>query len=229
MSAEKKICIVIPAYNEEKFIGQVVSNLQSAGYKNIIVVDDGSADNTKDLAVEQGAVVVEHLINRGQGASLKTGIDYALEDGADYIVTFDADGQHRVEDLQAMLAPVTAGKADVVLGSRFMNPENKIPFKRKILLKGSLLVQYFFYRIKLTDVHNGFRVLSKKAAQQINITCDKMAHASEIIEEIKKKNLSYVEMPILINYSEETLAKGHGSFRQALKILYNMIFKRLLR
>lgn len=223
------ISIVIPAYNEEKFIGQVISNLQSAGYKNIIVVDDGSADNTKNIAKEKGAVVVEHIMNRGQGASLKTGIDYALKTGAEYIVTFDADGQHRVEDLKLMLDPVISGKADISLGSRFLQQENKIPVKRKILLKGSLLVQYFFYKIKLTDVHNGFRVFSKKAAQQINITCDKMDHASEIVEEIKKKNLSYTEVPIIINYSEETLAKGHGSFRQALKILYNMIFKRLLR
>ena len=164
----KKIFFVIPAYNEGKSIRGVVEELKKAGYRNIVVIDDGSADNTSNEAQKAGVAVIKHIINRGQGASLKTGMDYALMNGADVIVTFDSDGQHRVEDLPAMLKPVLNGDVDVTLGSRFIK-ETKLPFGRKLILKIAVLVQYLFYGVKLTDAHNGFRVLSRKAAQKIDI------------------------------------------------------------
>ena len=217
--------IVIAAYNEEKNISSVVKGLQKAGYSNIIVVDDGSKDNTFAVAEKTGATVLQHSINRGQGASLKTGIDYAVLQGADIIVTFDADGQHRVEDLPAMIKPVAEGKVDITVGSRFLK-KTKVPLLRKLLLKGSVLVVWIFYRMKMTDAHNGFRAMSRKAAEKIDITCDRMAHASEIVEEIRKKNLNYREIPVTILYTEETLKRGHGSYFGAAKILGRMMFKR---
>jgi glycosyltransferase involved in cell wall biosynthesis len=217
--------VVIAAYNEEKNIPHVVSGLLKAGYKNVVVVDDGSKDSTADHALRAGATALQHVVNRGQGASLKTGIDYALQQGADIIVTFDADGQHRIEDLPAIIKPVEMGVSDITFGSRFIR-KTQVPLIRKVLLKGSVLVLFLFYGIRMTDAHNGFRAMSRRAAEQINITADRMAHASEFVEETKRLGLRYKEIPVTIKYTDETLRRGHGSFRQALNILYTMIVKR---
>ncbi|MBW2969379.1 glycosyltransferase family 2 protein [Candidatus Woesearchaeota archaeon] len=225
---EKKIFIVIPAFNEEKSITNVVSELLNAGYKNLIVIDDCSRDKTSEKIKQFPVFLLRHCINRGQGASLKTGIDFALEQGADIIVTFDSDGQHRIEDLHDMINPVINEEADISLGSRFLK-KTKVPFLRKILLKGSVWVMFLFYRIKMSDAHNGFRVMSRKAAEKIDISCDRMAHASEIIEEIHRKKLNFKEIPITIKYDKETLKKGHGSYFQAFKVLFGMIFKKIAR
>ncbi|MEM4254081.1 MAG: glycosyltransferase family 2 protein [Candidatus Woesearchaeota archaeon] len=222
------VFIVIAAYNEENSISDVVKELHSAGYKNVVVIDDGSKDKTFDAALSAGATVLQHIVNRGQGAALKTGIDYALEQGADVIVTFDADGQHRVEDIPAVIKPVVSGEVDVTFGSRFLKKDSGIPFVRKILLKIGVLVLWLFYGVKMTDAHNGFRAISRNAAEKIKITSDRMAHASEIVEEVRRNNLKYKEVPVVIRYTEETLRKGHGSFAEGCRILYNMIMKKFL-
>ncbi len=226
----KKVFIVIAAYNEQKNVPNVIKELLKAGYKNVVVVDDGSKDNTFNAAVNAGATVLQHLVNRGQGAALKTGIDYALEQGADIIVTFDADGQHRVEDIPAMLKPVRSGRYDVTFGSRFLTKKSQenVPFVRKVLLKLGIMIVWVFYGVKMTDAHNGFRAISRKAAEKIKITSDRMAHASEIVEEVHRNNLKYKEVPVVIRYTEETLKKGHGSFAEGCRILYNMIMKKFL-
>jgi glycosyltransferase involved in cell wall biosynthesis len=223
---DKKIFFVIPAYNEEKSIARVVGELKRAGYGHIVVIDDGSRDNTFEAVKNQGVAVLQHMINRGQGAALRTGMEYALKQGADFIVTFDSDGQHRIEDLAAMLNPVVKGEVDVTLGSRFLC-KTEMPLARKILLKGSVFVQWFFYGVKLSDAHNGYRVLSRKAAQQIRIDSDRMEHASEIVEEIVKKKIRYKEVPVIIRYTGYSMKKGEGSFFGALKILFKMIIRRL--
>jgi len=223
-----KIFIVIAAYKETGSIGKVVKNLRKS-YKNIIVVDDGSKDGTSEEAKNSGAIVLNHVINRGQGAALQTGITCALDNKADIIVTFDADGQHQVKDLKKMIPLVVSGKYDVILGSRFLKGAKKIPSGRKFLLRGSIIFQRFLYGVKLTDAHNGLRVLSRKAAQNINITSDKMEHASEIAEQIFKKKLKYKEVPVDILYNDETLDKGHGSFFGAMKIAWQFFVRKLLR
>ncbi len=223
---KRKIWFVIPAYNEEKSIGRVLKELKSAGYKYIVVIDDCSKDNTYKEAKKQKVVVLKHIVNRGQGAALRTGIDYALKNGAEYIVTFDSDGQHRVEDLPAMLRPVVKGEVEVTLGSRFLK-KTKMPFSRRVLLKGSVLVQWIFYGVKLTDAHNGYRVLNRKVAQKIEINADRMEHASEIVEEIVKKKIKYKEVPVVIRYTGYSMKKGEGSFFGAIKVLFKMTMRRL--
>jgi glycosyltransferase involved in cell wall biosynthesis len=227
--ANKKIFFVIPAYNEEKSIGRVVDELKKAGYDNIVVIDDGSQDKTFAEASKRKVHALSHIINRGQGASLRTGIEYALMQGAEFIVTFDSDGQHRVEDLPAMLKPVVNGETDVTLGSRFINKaaKDKVPSGRRILLKGSIFVQWLFYGVKLSDAHNGFRVLSRKAAQRIRIDSDRMEHASEILEEIVRKRIRYKEVPVVIRYTGYSMQKGQASFKGALRIFFKMIVRRL--
>jgi len=222
-----KIFIVIAAYNEGKSISKVISDLKHAGYDNIIVVDDGSKDDTYNFALNSGAVALRHIVNRGQGAALKTGMDYALRNGADMIIHFDADGQHRVEDLKAMIAPVKSGKYDISVGSRFLKPV-KMPFFRRLTLKIAILVVRIFYGAKMTDAHNGFRVMNRKAAETIDITSDRMEHASQIVEEIHRKNLRFIEVPVTILYTDYSLQHGHGGLGQAFKVFIKMIFRRIL-
>jgi glycosyltransferase involved in cell wall biosynthesis len=223
-----KTFIVIAAYNEGKSISKVISKLQSSGYSDIVVVDDGSSDNTYDTILNSGAIALRHVINRGQGAALKTGIDYSLKNGADIIVTFDADGQHRIEDLSAMINPVKNKKCDVTLGSRFLNNTTDMPFFRKLTLKIAVFVVWFFYGAKMTDAHNGFRVMNRKAASAINITSDRMEHASQIVEEIHRKNITFREIPVTILYTDYSMEHGHGGFMQGIKVFSRMIIRRIL-
>ncbi|MEK6960924.1 MAG: glycosyltransferase family 2 protein [Nanoarchaeota archaeon] len=223
------VWIVVPAYNEEHHIEGVIGDLKSHGYNNIVVIDDGSNDRTGWVSQQAGATVLRHVLNRGQGAGLKTGIDFALQEGADYIVTFDSDGQHMAKDIAPLLAPVQARDAEVALGSRFLTGSIDIPFSRRILLKGSIFVIWLFYGIKMTDAHNGFRILSKDAASKINIKSNRMEHASEIINEIKRNKLRYIELPVTIRYNDPRHLKGQGSYTGAVKIFLKMILQKLMR
>jgi glycosyltransferase involved in cell wall biosynthesis len=220
--------IVIPAYNEEKKIEEVVTGLKKAGYLRIVVVDDGSKDGTGQKAYFASAIVLKHIANRGQGAALRTGIEYALENEAEIIVTFDSDGQHQPEDIAPLILPLQEGKAEVALGSRFLNFHSNTPLVRKIFLKGGAGIFRAIYGVRLTDSHNGLRAFSKKAAQAINITQDRMEHASEIIEEISKKRLKYVEVPVTIKYTSYSLQHGQKT-SNAFKILLKMFVNKLMR
>ncbi len=227
MENNAKIFIIVPAYNEEQRISQVINSLKQSGYSNILVVDDGSRDETKEEAFLAGAEVLSHIINRGQGAALRTGIEYLCETyNPDIIVTFDADGQHRTEDIQDIIAPIIRDEVDIVLGSRFLNKSSRIPFLRKIILKAGIFFTNVISNINLTDTHNGFRALNRKAANLIQITHRGMEHASEIVEEIKKRRLRYKEVPVEIIYSEYSQRKGQRA-SGFVKIGIKIILKKL--
>lgn len=215
------IYFVIPAYNEGRCVGDVVRRVR-AQYEHVVLVDDGSADNTGTVAREAGAVVLTHLINRGQGAALKTGIDYALLSGASLIVTFDSDGQHRLEDVQPMIQLVRSGACDVALGSRFLNADTQVPPMRRVTLKLGIIFTRLVSRIKVTDTHNGLRVMSRRAASLIQIRQDRMAHASEILDEIARLKLRFVESPTRILYTDYSKAKGQRS-SAALRIVWDFL------
>lgn len=221
MMNDPRIFFVIPAYNEAGCVGNVIRHVRNQ-YPNVVVVDDGSADNTAIEAREAGAVVLVHLINRGQGAALKTGIDFALDAGADIIVTFDSDGQHRLEDVEALIEPVRSGVCDVALGSRFLNSETQVPPMRRLTLKLGVLFTRVVSRINVTDTHNGFRALSRKAAGLIQIRQDRMAHASEILDEISRLKLRFREVPTRILYTEYSKAKGQRS-SAAFRIVWDFL------
>ena len=223
-----KIFIVIPALNEAKAIGQVVGELKKSNYE-VVVVNDGSSDATTQAAESAGAVVLNHLVNRGQGAALRTGIVYALHHAADIIVTFDADGQHDANDLAKLIHPVLDHTADVTLGSRFLHGSpSHMPFLRKLVLKTAVVFTKIASGLKVTDTHNGLRAFSREAIEKIKINQDRMAHASEILDEIHRNKLKFVEVPITINYSDYSIAKGQSSFDFA-KILIKYIMGRLMR
>ncbi|MBI5221394.1 MAG: glycosyltransferase family 2 protein [Candidatus Magasanikbacteria bacterium] len=217
------IFIVLPAFNEEKKIGRVIRDLFEHGYKNIVVVDDGSSDETAKQAELSGAVVLRHRVNRGQGAALQTGNEFALESGAKIVVHFDADGQFNSKDLDCAIARMHSNSLDVILGSRFLDKRSNIPFfKNFILLPFSRLINNFLTGLKVSDVHNGFRVLNHRAAQKIIITQDGMAHNSQIPRLIKEHNLSYEEYPVEVFYDESGQGVAGG-----FKILYDLLIDKI--
>lgn len=221
------IFIIIPAYNEDQTLSQVLTELKKY-YQNIIVVDDGSTDNTYQQALAAEVKVLSHLSNRGQGAAIATGIKYALNQRAEIVVTFDADGQHHVEDIQQLVQPIIKKQVAVVLGSRFLDKKPKIPLIRKIILKSGIIFTWLVSGIKLTDVHNGLRAFSRQAAAVIKIQQDWMAHSSEIIDEIKRNKLSFKEVPVAVSYTKYSLAKGQTAI-DTLKIVKDIIFKKIIK
>ncbi|OGY43519.1 MAG: hypothetical protein A3J62_02270 [Candidatus Buchananbacteria bacterium RIFCSPHIGHO2_02_FULL_38_8] len=222
-----KITAVIPAYNESQTIRQVVEAV-SQKVNSVVVVDDGSSDQTAGLAKEAGATILKHFLNRGQGAALQTGIIFALEQGADIIVTFDADGQHRPEDIDHIVQPLLLAETDVVLGSRFLSPKSQIPNPKKLVLKFATLLTKFYTGLPVTDTHNGFRAFSRQAAQLIKIKQDGMAHASEIIEQIKKHQLRFKEVSVTLKYTDYSQQKGQR-ISNSFRIIWDLIFGRISR
>jgi glycosyltransferase involved in cell wall biosynthesis len=201
--------IVVPAYNEQSTIQQVVSGLRRF-CPNIAVVDDCSTDLTAGRAHSAGAFVVRHPINLGQGASLQTGIDFALLNGASCIVTFDADLQHRAEDIPALLKALRETGVDFALGSRFLGNATNIDVSRKLLLKAAVLFTRLTTGLRLTDAHNGMRAMTRRGARVLRIRQNRMAHASEILQQIAKSELPYVEVPVTVEYTSYSKAKGQG-------------------
>ena len=226
--------IVIAAYNEEKSIGNVLEGLAREGYPNVVVVDDGSSDATQNVVRETAhrlnipVHLITHIVNRGQGAALKTGIDYAVHQGADIIVTFDADGQHNPKEIAPLIAPIQKKEVAVTLGSRFLQKKSSVPIIKRVVLKGGILFTWIFSGMKLTDTHNGFRALSRAAAEQIQIRQDRMEHASEIIDEICRKKIPFKEVPVTITYSAYARHKGQSPLN-SVKIATKLILRRMIR
>jgi glycosyltransferase involved in cell wall biosynthesis len=218
---------VVPAYNEGSRLGATLDELLPR-YPNVVVVDDGSRDDTHTVALARGVWVLRHPINRGQGAALQTGIRFAVQRGAGVVVTFDSDGQHDPADIPAIIAPVVAGTADVALGSRFLGKTVGMPASRRIVLKLAVLFTRVVSRIRVTDTHNGFRAFSRAAAQKVRIRQDRMAHASEILDEIKRLELRYTEVPVTIRYTAATLAKGQSSWN-AVRIAWQFLIGKVVK
>ena len=217
----RSVFIVVPAYNEGSCIAGVVRELRAI-YPNVVVVDDGSTDDTFEQAHSAATYTLRHLINRGQGAALQTGIDFALSRDARYIVSFDADGQHRVEDTARLIRPIADGTCDIALGSRFLEGTGDVPFGRRLLLKMAVLFTRVVNRVPVTDAHNGLRAFSARAARKIDLTLDRMAHASELIDQVRQSGYRFVEVPVRIRYTEYSLNKGQNA-RGAVRILIHYV------
>jgi glycosyltransferase involved in cell wall biosynthesis len=218
-----KIFCIIPAYNEEKTIREVIKQVKPL-VDEVVVVDDGSTDKTYDLAKKQGATVLHHLINRGQGAALQTGTDYALGHEAEIILHFDADGQFLADDINSVIKPIKDGECDVVFGSRFLDKKSQIPwFKKKIILPLARIINRLFWGVTITDPQSGFRALDREAAKVIKIEQDRMAHCSEILAKVFINNLKIKEVPITVIYH------NFGQrFSDGIKILKDLFLFRLI-
>lgn len=223
------VWLVVPLYNEAEVIGDVVSAAVRT-FPNIVCVDDGSRDESAGRAEAAGAVVVRHPVNLGQGAALQTGFEYALQDPSmRYVVTFDADGQHQVSDVEAMLARIRQGDVDVVFGSRFLDDRNEAGALKRVVLRAAVAWTNLTTSTELTDAHNGLRVLSRPVVERINITQNRMAHASEIVAQIGSMSLAgrtvrYAEEPVHILYTDYSKAKGQ-SIWNAVNILAELIWR----
>jgi glycosyltransferase involved in cell wall biosynthesis len=227
MGAMSSAWVVVPAYNEGTVIGATVDELLQ-WFENVVVIDDCSTDQTRKSALDAGAHVVRHPVNLGQGAALATGIAYTLRQGAQCIVTFDADGQHSASEAAAMVALLYTKGVDVVLGSRFLGAARGIGAGRRALLKLTVLFTRLTTGLQLTDSHNGLRVLSRRAADLIRIRQNRMAHASEILDQIATHRMTFVESPCTITYTEYSKAKGQR-WTGAFSILFDLLARRLYR
>jgi glycosyltransferase involved in cell wall biosynthesis len=218
------IFIVIPAYNEEKRLGQVLKDLSILPYK-IVVVDDASVDNTYQVACVYQADVLQHRINRDQGAALQTGNQYALENGADIIVHFDADGQFLASEIKDVIRPIVEENYDIVFGSRFLGKKSNLPwFKEKIIFPLARIFNRIFLGIKLSDPQSGFRAMTRQTAQKIIIEQDGKAHCNEIMVKAHEKKLKIKEVPITVIYHEF----GQG-MSGAFKILKDLLFSKIIK
>lgn len=220
------VWIVVAAFNEGARLGACLEALCRV-YAQIVVVDDGSQDDTYTLAGRYPVWRLRHAVNCGQGAALQTGIEFALRRGAEILVTFDADGQHSVEDIAQLVRPVAAGEVDVCLGSRFKGAALGIPWQRWLVLRLGVLLTRYLSRLDVTDTHNGLRAFSRRAGEQIRLRQNRMSHASEFLDEIRRHRLRYTEAPVTVQYTAGSLAKGQSTWN-AVRILTRWCLGKLL-
>jgi UDP-N-acetylglucosamine---dolichyl-phosphate N-acetylglucosaminyltransferase len=222
---EVPVVVVVPAHNEERTIAGVIRGLKQHGFAHIILVDDGSSDRTGELASQEGATTFRHILNRGLGGALGTGIKAALRLGPRIIVTFDADGQHDPEDIRRLLEPIEKGEADVVVGSRLLEPMG-MPHSRRLANRIANVVTYLLFGVWTTDSQSGLRAFSREAADRLRIMSNGMEASSEVIDEIIKNGLRYQEVPVKAIYTEYSLSKGQN-FGLGLQTLAKLILTKV--
>lgn len=220
------IWFVIAAYNEGSAIKSVLTPILKAGY-SVVVVDDHSVDDTSAVAKAAGANLVRHPINLGQGAALQTGVRFAIRKKATILVTFDADGQHRLIDAERMISALGENGSDIALGSRFLGLRSEsLTAGKAALLKFAAFFTRVTTGVRVTDAHNGLRVMTASAASKLTLRQNRMAHASEIISQIAKLKLNYIEVPVEVIYSDYSRAKGQ-KMSNSLSILIELFLGRL--
>ena len=221
------VFIVVPVFNEAPVIRQVIEELLSF-YTHVIIVDDGSTDHSLETVKDLPVRTLRHLMNRGQGAAIQTGIQWALQHSADLIVTFDSDGQHDPRDIEKLLKPLQTGGMDVALGSRFLEKGPHMPLGRRMLLAGAVLFTRFMTGLPISDTHNGLRAFTRESASKMTFKMDRMAHASELFEILCREKLRYQEVPVYIRYTPYSLGKGQRGW-DLMKILWDLAERSLLR
>lgn len=229
------IVFLIRTYNEGKRIAEVIDGIIEAWFDNILVVDDGSTDNTKKkLNKFNNLIYLKHPFNRWGWAALETGLEYIRYNhkklGFNYVVTFDADGQHDIKDINHFVKAFEKHEnLDIVLGSRFIKKtHSNVPFLRKLILMWWRFFTYMISHIYLTDSHNGYRMIKASSLKNIHLTMDGMEYASELIEQIRIFKLKYKEVPVNIKYDEYTLSKWQkngNAINIALKMIWSRFFK----
>lgn len=221
------VLILIPAYNEEKSIQGVIENLKNHGYVNILVIDDGSVDNTFEIVSKLNVYVARHLLNRGVGSASATGFEIAKILNPEIVVTFDADGQHDAADIIELIEPIQKDEVDVVIGSRML-AKSGMPWKRIIYNKIANIATLVVYGFTLSDTQSGLKAFNRKAFSLIDIETSRMEFCSEIIHKLKEKKLRFKEVGVKSIYTEYSLSKGQG-FINGIKTLIRLALDRLSR
>jgi glycosyltransferase involved in cell wall biosynthesis len=219
--------VIVPAYNEARVVGEVLSGLTHS-FDHVVCVDDGSTDDTSAQARAAGALTVRHAVNLGAGAATQTGIDYALRLPVDYLATFDADGQHRVEDLLAMRQAMIDSPVDIVLGSRFLGTQASVPRLRRLMLRAAVAFSNLTTGLKLTDTHIGLRLFTRRVAQLLDLQEAGYRHASELTEKIAAYHLQVKEVPVSVHYTSYSTAKGQPALN-AVNIVVDTVSSKVLR
>lgn len=225
--SKMKLLVAIPAYNESEVIGNVIrqipNKVNGVTTINKLVVDDGSIDNTKDIAIKNKVIVVRHIINRGLGGALKTIFAYAKTGNFDILITLDADGQHNPGDIPHLIQPLITKNTDVVIGTRWTT-KHKAPISRVVVNTIANIFTYLMCGVYISDSQSGYRVFGKKAIQKINVQTDGMEVSSEIFREIKRNSLTVAEVPIEAIYTKYSKGKG-----QKISDAPDVFFRLLLR
>lgn len=220
--------LIVPCYNEGQVIFDVLRNALKT-FPNIVAVNDGSADNSAEAIRASGAHLVNHPVNLGQGAAIQTGVEYARKQpGAQYFVTFDADGQHQVKDVVAMVERLRAEPVDIIVGTRFAGQDNaQVPWIKRMVLQTVVLLSPRTRRLGLTDAHNGLRVFNKRVADEMDIRMNGMSHASEIVTMIDDRGWRVAEQPVDILYTEYSMSKGQSLINGVNILADGLVARRL--
>lgn len=221
--------LVIPCFNEGQVIFDVIANARQT-FPNIVAVNDGSRDNSAEAIHAAGAHLVNHPVNLGQGAAIQTGVEYArAQPGAQYFVTFDADGQHQVKDVVAMVERLRTEPVDIIVGTRFAGQDNsQVPWIKRVVLKTVVMLSPRTKRLGLSDAHNGLRAFNRKVAEEMDIRMNGMSHASEIVAMIDNHGWRVAEQPVDILYTEYSMSKGQ-SLINGVNILADGLMARRLK
>ena len=224
MAPRTDVCVVIPVFNEATVIGDVVRAVR-AEYPTVVCVDDGSSDGSGAEIRAAGASLVQHPMNLGQGAALRTGLDFAQTlPEARYFVTFDADGQHDVRDVLPMVTLLDQGEVKIVFGSRFLDDRTSMTRSKRAVLAMAVRYSKLSTGLALTDTHNGLRAFTRDVAAGLDLQMNGMAHASELLHLVAAMKVRYAEVPVHITYTEYSRAKGQP-LMNAVNILFDLIFR----
>ena len=229
MNFRQDVYIIIPVFNEAATLRSVLFNLEAHGFSNIIIVDDGSTEDIFYGISDLPVYYLRHRTNLGQGAALQTGFEFAKRFNPSIVITFDADGQHDAGSLPSLLRPLEKAEVDVTLGSRFLElKQDKMPSRRKWMLKAARLINFLFTGLLLSDAHNGLRAMNNKALHAVSLKENRMAHASEFILQLKKHRLQFREVPVSIRYTDYSRKKGQQS-SDSIKILFDLVLHKFFK
>lgn len=216
--------VIIPVFNEHQVVGEVISDIRRI-FPNVVCVDDGSRDNSAEICRAAGAEVVRHPVNLGQGGALETGFEFVRRfTDARFAVTFDADGQHDPHDALAMLEHARVMNLAFVFGSRFLDDRTKVSTPKKLVLRLAAFFTRLSTGLRLTDAHNGLRVIRRDALESFSLTQTGMAHASEIVSVLARTKLPGGEFPVHIRYTDYSKAKGQ-SLLNSVNILVDLFVR----
>lgn len=222
-----KVLVIVPAFNESQVISKVIQSipkkLKGISKLEVVLIDDGSKDRTISEAKKTGITIASHIINRGLGATIRTGFEIARQKGADIMVTFDGDGQHNPKDIQKLINPIIDKKADFIVGSRFIRNQ-QVPLDRFIINWIANFITFALYGVLSSDSQSGLRAFSKKAINKIDVKADKMDFSSELLLEAKRSNLVIREIPINAIYTIYSRKKGQKNIN-ALPVFARLLIK----
>ena len=218
------VCVIVPIFNEEQVVRKIVQSLVAEKF-TVVIVDDGSSDNSLQSIPDLPVKILKHSTNFGQGAALQTGFEFAKKNpNLEIFVTFDADGQHQIKDIENIVSPIKENKADIVFGTRFQDDKTKMPLLKRIILKLAIRYTNLSTGVPLTDAHNGFRAMNRNALNEMKLNLNGMAHASEIVAIAYKSNLRITEIPVEILYTKYSKAKGQ-SILNSINILSDLFLR----